>query len=125
MIMLANHAWSHFDWRISHFHSGESATEHDLALMRASVSENVQVKAAGGVRDSDGLIKVRDLGGTRCRATTTACMLDEYRRHEAMEQVGQDAQSTPGEIGTGGYLLLVGRHSPPLSLAARSETVKS
>ena len=41
------------------------ATEHDLALMRASCSEWVQVKAAGGVRDLDGLIKVRDLGGSR------------------------------------------------------------
>ena len=44
----------------------KGATEHDLALMRASVSAKVQVKAAGGVRDLDGLIKVRDLGGSRC-----------------------------------------------------------
>jgi len=42
------------------------ATEQDLALMRASVSAKVQVKAAGGIRDLDGLIKVRDLGGSRC-----------------------------------------------------------
>lgn len=40
----------------------KGATEHDLALMRASVSPRVQVKAAGGVRDLDGLIKVRELG---------------------------------------------------------------
>ena len=52
----------------------KGATEHDLALMRASVSERVQVKAAGGVRDLDGLIKVRDLGATRCGATATAAM---------------------------------------------------
>jgi deoxyribose-phosphate aldolase len=32
------------------------------------------------VRDLDGLIKVRDLGGTRCGATATVAMLDEYRR---------------------------------------------
>ena len=44
----------------------KGATEHDLALMRASVSAGVQVKAAGGVRDLDGLIKVRDLGVSRC-----------------------------------------------------------
>lgn len=61
------------------------ATEHDLALMHASVSEKVQVKAAGGVRDLDGLIKVRDLGATRCGATATAAMLDDYRRREAAE----------------------------------------
>jgi len=75
------------------------ATEHDLALMRASVSPKVQVKAAGGVRDLDGLIKVRDLGGTRCGATATAAMMDEYRRREAAGTVDQGA----GKIGTGGY----------------------
>ena len=66
----------------------KGATEHDLALMRASCSPKVQVKAAGGVRDLDGLIKVRDLGGSRCGATATAAMLDEYRRREAAEQPG-------------------------------------
>ena len=40
----------------------KGATEPDLALMRAGVSSRVQVKAAGGVRDLDGLIHVRDLG---------------------------------------------------------------
>jgi deoxyribose-phosphate aldolase len=64
------------------------ATANDLALMRASCSPKVQVKAAGGVRDLDGLIKVRDLGGTRCGATATAAMLDEYGRREAAEQAG-------------------------------------
>jgi deoxyribose-phosphate aldolase len=66
--------------------SYRGATEHDLKLMRAHCSPKVQVKAAGGVRDLDGLIKVRDLGGTRCGATATASMLDEYRRREAAEK---------------------------------------
>src|SRR5512145_2500109 len=43
-------------------YSYEGATEHDLVLMRANTSPKVQVKAAGGVRDLDALIKVRDLG---------------------------------------------------------------
>lgn len=84
-------------------YSYQGATQHDLSLMRASVSEKVQVKAAGGVRDLDGLIKVRDLGGTRCGATATAAMLDEYRRRQAAEQAGQPSEPTPGEIGKGGY----------------------
>ena len=54
--------------------------------MRASSPPNVQVKAAGGVRDLDGLIVVRDLGATRCGATATAAILDEFRRREAAEQ---------------------------------------
>ena len=78
----------------------KGATEHDLALMRASVSEKVQVKAAGGVRDLDGLIKVRDLGGSRCGATATAAMMDGYRRREASGE--GDAGGEP-KIGAGGY----------------------
>ncbi len=66
--------------------------------MRASCSERVQVKAAGGVRDLDGLIRVRDLGASRCGATATAAMLDEYRRREAAGEGEAD-----GEIGQGGY----------------------
>jgi deoxyribose-phosphate aldolase len=81
----------------------KGATEHDLALMRASVSAGVQVKAAGGVRDLDGLIKVRDLGVSRCGATATAAMLDEYRRREAAEHAGQTVEGKAGGIGAGGY----------------------
>ncbi|MCP5515659.1 MAG: deoxyribose-phosphate aldolase [Verrucomicrobiales bacterium] len=79
------------------------ATEADLRLMRASCSPKVQVKAAGGVRDLDGLIKVRDLGGTRCGATATAAMLDEYRRREAAAERPSPDSAGDGEIGRGGY----------------------
>ena len=58
------------------------ATEHDLALMRANCSERVQVKAAGGVRTLDGLIRVRELGAMRCGASATAAILDEFRRRQ-------------------------------------------
>jgi deoxyribose-phosphate aldolase len=61
------------------------ATEHDLRLMRASCSPKVQVKAAGGVRDLEGLIRVRELGASRCGASATAAILEEYRRREAAE----------------------------------------
>ncbi|MBM3888911.1 MAG: deoxyribose-phosphate aldolase [Verrucomicrobia bacterium] len=81
----------------------KGATEHDLTLMRANVSAKVQVKAAGGVRDLDGLIKIRDLGGTRCGATATAAMLDEYRRREADEEKGKTEASKSASLGAGGY----------------------
>lgn len=81
----------------------KGATEHDLALMRASCSARVQVKAAGGVRDLDGLIKVRDLGATRCGATATAAMLDEYRRRAAAETTDAAATASAGHLGKGGY----------------------
>lgn len=83
----------------------KGATEHDLALMRRSCSPKVQVKAAGGVRDLDGLIRVRDLGATRCGATATAAMMDEYNRRLAAEQAGNApaAGADGGQIGAGGY----------------------
>ncbi|HZZ72204.1 MAG TPA: deoxyribose-phosphate aldolase [Pirellulales bacterium] len=77
----------------------QGATEHDLRLMRASCSPKVQVKAAGGVRDLDGLIRVRQLGASRCGATATAAMLDEYRRREA----AGERTPTTATIGAGGY----------------------
>jgi deoxyribose-phosphate aldolase len=51
--------------------------------MRASVSEKVQVKAAGGVRDLDMALKVREIGCTRFGATRTDTILEEcYKRSE-------------------------------------------
>ncbi len=47
--------------------------------MRKHSAEHVQVKAAGGVRDVDALLRVRAIGVTRCGATRTAAMLDEAR----------------------------------------------
>jgi deoxyribose-phosphate aldolase len=83
----------------------QGATEHDLKLMRATCSPKVQVKAAGGVRDLDGLMRVRDLGATRCGATATAAMLDEYRRREAAEKAGKVAVGATAKpsLGGGGY----------------------
>lgn len=78
----------------------QGATEHDLALMRAAVSERVQVKAAGGVRDLDGLLRVRALGASRCGATATAAMLEEFRRRESN---GAPGEASGGRIGGGGY----------------------
>jgi deoxyribose-phosphate aldolase len=80
------------------------ATEHDLQLMRKNVSEKVQVKAAGGVRDLDALIKTRDLGASRCGASATVAMLDEYRRREAAEKSGKTSEpQKTATLGSGGY----------------------
>jgi deoxyribose-phosphate aldolase len=66
-------------------YSYQGATESDLRLMRASVSDKVQVKAAGGVRDLDGLIRVRELGASRCGASATGAILDDYRARAKSE----------------------------------------
>jgi deoxyribose-phosphate aldolase len=51
--------------------------------MREHSPPQVQVKAAGGIRDLDTLLAVRALGVTRCGATRTREMLDECRRRLA------------------------------------------
>ena len=56
------------------------ATDADLTLMRKHSPAHVQVKAAGGIRDLDALLRVRALGVSRCDATRTAAMLDEASR---------------------------------------------
>ena len=81
----------------------QGATEHDLKLMVANVSAKVQVKAADGVRDLDGLILVRDLGATRCGASATAAILDEYRKRAANQSETGASQTKKAAIGSGGY----------------------
>jgi deoxyribose-phosphate aldolase len=84
-------------------YSYQGATEHDLKLMRAHCSPDVQVKAAGGVRDLDGLIRVRELGGTRCGATATAAMLDEYKRRAEAGAPTPPGGTGQTALGGGGY----------------------
>ena len=63
--------------------AGGGATIEDLQLMRAEVSESVQVKAAGGVRDLEMALKVREIGCSRFGATRTETIMEEcYKRSE-------------------------------------------
>jgi deoxyribose-phosphate aldolase len=51
--------------------------------MRKHSPPEVGVKAAGGVRTLDALLRMRELGCTRIGATATARILDELKeRHE-------------------------------------------
>ncbi len=69
------------DWvKTSTGFAASGATLDDLRLMRRSVSEKVQVKAAGGVRTLPALLDVVDTGATRCGATATATILDDFKR---------------------------------------------
>lgn len=58
----------------------QGATEHVLSLMRRYSAPEVQIKAAGGVRTLDQLLKVRELGVTRCGATATESMLEDAKK---------------------------------------------
>jgi deoxyribose-phosphate aldolase len=57
--------------------AGGGATLEDLKLMQENVSEKVQVKAAGGVRDLEMALKVREAGCTRFGATRTETIMEE------------------------------------------------
>ena len=55
----------------------KGATIPDLELMRKHSGSKVKVKAAGGVRTLDELLKVQATGATRCGATATEAILNE------------------------------------------------
>lgn len=84
------------DWvKTSTGYGSGGATMEDLALMRKHSPPHVQVKAAGGVRDLDTLLKVRELGVSRCGASRTKEMLDDCRKRlglPAIAAVGGTAQ---------------------------------
>jgi len=58
------------------FYSYAGATDHALRLMRTYSAPTVQIKAAGGVRTLDDLLRVRALGVTRIGATATREILE-------------------------------------------------
>jgi len=81
-------------------YSYEGATEKDLILMRKHAAPEVQIKAAGGVRTLDDLLKVKALGVTRVGATATAAMLEE-----AKKRFGGEAEDNEfvNAVNKGGY----------------------
>jgi deoxyribose-phosphate aldolase len=86
-------------------YSYKGATFPHLQLMRAQCGAEIQIKAAGGVRTLDDLIKVKALGVTRVGATATVPMLEEARKRgidneEVEVQINWDDQKKES---TGAY----------------------
>jgi len=87
------------DWvKTSTGFAPSGATLADLRLMRETVSQKVQVKAASGVRSLDTILPVIDVGCTRVGATATAAILDEFERRG-----GRKASATEFPEDTPGY----------------------
>jgi deoxyribose-phosphate aldolase len=85
------------DWvKTSTGYGTGGATHDDLRLMRRHSAPHVQVKAAGGVRDLDGLLAVRALGVTRCGASRTKDILDEARRRLGLPAIAAKATAVGG-----------------------------
>jgi deoxyribose-phosphate aldolase len=84
------------DWvKTSTGYGTGGATIEDLKLMRKHAADHVQVKAAGGVRDADKLVEVRELGVSRVGASRTKEILDEVRKREGLPEIQVKAAADP------------------------------
>jgi len=85
------------DWvKTSTGYGTGGATHDDLRLMVENTPEHVQVKAAGGVRDLDALLEVREIGVTRVGASRTATILDECRNRLGLSPIVVAADAAEG-----------------------------
>lgn len=85
------------DWvKTSTGYGTGGATIEDLKLMRQYSPNHVQVKAAGGVRDLETLLKVREIGVSRVGASRTKEMLDECRTNLGMPLLDVAASGPAG-----------------------------
>jgi len=55
------------------------ATVEDVKLMRASVSDNIQVKAAGGIRNLKTTLEMIEAGADRIGASAGVAIINEYK----------------------------------------------
>lgn len=84
------------DWvKTSTGYAPSGATLDDLKLMRKHSPARVQVKAAGGIRDLDALLAVREIGVSRVGATRTETMLEECRKRLGLEPITKAAGAAP------------------------------
>lgn len=71
----------HADWvKTSTGFGTGGATAEDVSLMRLHTGLNVQIKAAGGIRDFDQVLQMRSLGVSRIGTSGSQQLLDECRR---------------------------------------------
>jgi deoxyribose-phosphate aldolase len=70
----------------------KGATEYDLILMRKHADPSVQIKAAGGIRTLDELLKVKELGVTRIGATATVAIIEEAKKRFGVPSDGSAAE---------------------------------
>lgn len=85
------------DWvKTSTGYGSGGATIEDLQLMLESVGPQVQVKAAGGVRDLPMLKKIQTMGVTRCGASATKSILDAARLELGLEPIQTSIEQEVG-----------------------------
>jgi deoxyribose-phosphate aldolase len=89
------------DWvKTATGYAATGATLDDLRLMRKYSPPQVQVKAAGGVRDLDTLLTTREIGVTRVGASATAAILEDCRKRLGLAPI---TKSAPASTAGGTY----------------------
>lgn len=82
----------------------KGATIEHLELMKKHIGPQVKIKAAGGVRTLDDLLRVKAVGVDRVGATATGVILDEaVKRGIGAEKVEVGVPPFPTKQGGGGY----------------------
>jgi len=79
----------------------KGATEHHLKLMRTHCSGKIQIKAAGGIRTLDEMLRAHALGVTRIGASATEAMLNEAGKRGfsgAAATSGRDVSTKPSPV---------------------------
>lgn len=61
------------------YYSYKGATDHHLKLMRKHCIPEIEIKAAGGIRTLDDLLRVKSIGVTRIGASATKDILEEAK----------------------------------------------
>ena len=74
----------------------KGATTQDVILMRKYCKPEVQIKAAGGIRSLDDLLKYKELGVTRVGATASVAMLEEMKKRLGLESDQTTITETKG-----------------------------
>lgn len=77
------------------------ANVHDLKIMRAAVSENVRVKASGGIRTLDAVLAARAAGAVRCGVSATKAIMEEAQRRFDAGELNENY--APDALGQEGY----------------------
>jgi len=68
--------------------SSSGATVHDVELMRAAVGPTMGVKASGGIRTLEDLLKMLDAGATRVGASASVKIIETARSAALSGKVG-------------------------------------
>ncbi|KAI8144100.1 deoxyribose-phosphate aldolase [Fennellomyces sp. T-0311] len=63
--------------------ASSGATYDDIELMRASVSDHIEVKASGGIKTLDQVLTFLQKGATRCGSSSTDKILEEFKKRSS------------------------------------------